>query len=55
MFEMPEACPTSSGDTDEVDPDEAGPFAFHCHLFYHMEMGMFRVVAVSGTKEEVQK
>jgi CopA family copper-resistance protein len=38
-----------------VTPDEAGPFAFHCHLFYHMEMGMFRVVAVSGTKEEVQK
>src|SRR5688572_21752313 len=27
MFEMPEACPTSSGDTDDVDPDDAGPFA----------------------------
>src|SRR3954463_14006635 len=27
MFEMPDACPTWSGDTDAVDPDEAGPFA----------------------------
>jgi CopA family copper-resistance protein len=30
-----------------VTPDELGPFAFHCHLLYHMELGMFRVVAVS--------
>src|SRR6186713_3369156 len=27
MFEMPDACPTSSGDTAAVDPDDAGPFA----------------------------
>lgn len=30
-----------------VTPDEHGPFAFHCHLFFHMELGMFRVVSVS--------
>ena len=30
-----------------VTPDEPGPFAFHCHLLFHMELGMFRVVAVS--------
>jgi CopA family copper-resistance protein len=30
-----------------VTPDELGPFAFHCHLLYHMELGMFRVVSVS--------
>ena len=30
-----------------VTPDEPGPFAFHCHLFFHMELGMFRVVSVS--------
>jgi CopA family copper-resistance protein len=38
-----------------VKPDERGPFAFHCHLLLHMELGMFRVVSVSdraiqGTK-----
>ena len=31
-----------------VTPDELGPFAFHCHLFFHMELGMFRVVSVSS-------
>ena len=30
----------------DVLPDEAGPFAFHCHLLFHMEFGMFRVVRV---------
>ena len=29
--------------------DEPGNFAFHCHVLYHMEMGMFRFVNVSGT------
>lgn len=29
-----------------VKPDEPGPFAFHCHLLFHMELGMFRVVSV---------
>src|SRR3954447_8933048 len=27
MFEIPDAAPTSSGETEEVDADEAGPFA----------------------------
>ena len=30
-----------------ITPDERGPFAFHCHLIQHMEVGMFRVVLVS--------
>ena len=30
-----------------VTPDERGPFAFHCHLFFHMELGMLRVVSVT--------
>ena len=28
--------------------DEPGNFAFHCHVLYHMEMGMFRFINVSG-------
>jgi FtsP/CotA-like multicopper oxidase with cupredoxin domain len=31
-----------------IDVDEPGRWAFHCHLLYHMEMGMFRVVRVNG-------
>ncbi len=31
-----------------VTPDEPGEFAFHCHLLYHMDLGMFRVVSVSS-------
>ena len=30
-----------------VSADEPGPWAFHCHLLYHMEMGMMRVVRVA--------
>lgn len=30
-----------------VDAIEPGRWAFHCHLLYHMKMGMFRVVRVS--------
>lgn len=30
-----------------IDAVEPGRWAFHCHLLYHMEMGMFRVVRVS--------
>jgi CopA family copper-resistance protein len=30
-----------------IDADAPGPWAFHCHLLYHMHMGMFRVVRVS--------
>ena len=29
-----------------VTPDSPGPWAFHCHILYHMDMGMFRVVEV---------
>ncbi len=32
--------------------DAPGPWAFHCHVLYHMEAGMFRVVRVSGPEEE---
>jgi len=32
--------------------DAPGPWAFHCHLLYHMEAGMFRVVKVSGPGDE---
>ena len=30
-----------------VDATEPGRWAFHCHLLYHMEAGMFREVVVS--------
>jgi len=30
-----------------VTADAPGPWAYHCHLLYHMEAGMFRVVTVS--------
>lgn len=36
-----------------ITADEAGNWAFHCHLLYHMEAGMFRVVNVSPEVEEV--
>ena len=35
-----------------VTADEPGRWAFHCHLLYHMEMGMFRVVRVSDQSGE---
>lgn len=31
--------------------DAPGPWAFHCHILYHMEAGMFRVVRVSEPGE----
>jgi FtsP/CotA-like multicopper oxidase with cupredoxin domain len=31
--------------------DAPGPWAFHCHLLYHMEAGMFRVVRVGEPEE----
>ena len=34
-----------------VTADAPGPWAFHCHLLYHMEAGMFRVVRVSKHTE----
>jgi CopA family copper-resistance protein len=30
-----------------ITPVEKGDWAFHCHLFYHMDAGMFQVVRVS--------
>ena len=30
-----------------VTADKPGMWAYHCHLLYHMEMGMFRAVVVS--------
>ncbi len=30
-----------------VSADTPGRWAFHCHLLYHMETGMFRTVVVS--------
>ena len=30
-----------------ITPHDPGPWAFHCHVLFHMEMGMFRVVQVS--------
>ncbi len=35
-----------------ITPDERGPWAFHCHLIMHMEVGMFRVVVVSDELPE---
>jgi CopA family copper-resistance protein len=32
--------------------DAPGPWAFHCHVLYHMEAGMFRVVRVSDPEED---
>jgi CopA family copper-resistance protein len=34
-----------------VTADAPGPWAFHCHLLYHMEAGMFRVVRVANGEE----
>ncbi len=31
-----------------ISADAQGPWAFHCHLLFHMEAGMFRVVEVSA-------
>ena len=30
----------------QISADAPGEWAFHCHLLYHMEAGMFRVVSV---------
>ncbi|RUL87025.1 copper resistance system multicopper oxidase [Tautonia sociabilis] len=31
----------------DITADARGDWAFHCHILYHMEMGMFRVVTVA--------
>jgi CopA family copper-resistance protein len=33
----------------DISADAPGQWAFHCHLLYHMDMGMFRTVAVART------
>lgn len=33
-----------------VTANEAGDWAFHCHLLYHMDFGMFRIVRVADPK-----
>ena len=35
----------------DVTADAPGHWAFHCHLLYHMEVGMFRTVAVVRSLE----
>lgn len=34
----------------DAEPDEIGRWAFHCHLLFHMELGMLRVVSVPNPK-----
>ena len=36
----------------DITADAPGKWAFHCHLLYHMDMGMFRTVAVVRTLDE---
>ena len=38
-----------------ITPRDKGPWAFHCHILYHMEMGMFRVVNVGDELTEVSR
>lgn len=35
----------------DITADARGNWAFHCHILYHMEMGMFRIVSIVGTTE----
>ncbi|MDR4461911.1 MAG: copper resistance system multicopper oxidase [Nitrospirales bacterium] len=37
-----------------ITADAPGRWAFHCHLLFHMEAGMFRVVEVTGTESEAR-
>lgn len=34
--------------SSEITVDAPGLWAFHCHILYHMEVGMFRVVSVTS-------
>ena len=36
----------------ETEVDAPGQWAFHCHLSYHADSGMFRKVIVEGGPEE---
>lgn len=35
----------------DITADALGNWAFHCHILYHMDMGMFRIVSVVEKKE----
>ena len=37
----------------DITADALGNWAFHCHILYHMEMGMFRVVSVVDRAADV--
>lgn len=37
-----------------INADAPGRWAFHCHVLYHMEVGMFRVVQVSQPGETTE-
>lgn len=36
----------------DITADAPGQWAFHCHVLYHMKMGMFRTIAVVRSLEE---
>lgn len=38
----------------EITADAPGNWALHCHLLFHMEMGMFRIVNVSERSAEAK-
>lgn len=39
----------------DISADATGNWAFHCHLLFHMDMGMFRVVSVSKPTQSERK
>ncbi|QQN73632.1 copper resistance system multicopper oxidase [Croceicoccus sp. YJ47] len=43
--------------TFDLTADEEGDWAFHCHLLYHMHMGMFQIVTVAprGNRPDVAR
>ena len=38
----------------ETEVDAPGQWAFHCHLSYHADSGMFRKVIVEGGPQEAK-
>ena len=38
-----------------VTADALGRWAYHCHLLYHMEAGMFREVVVAHSEDSASK
>ena len=38
-----------------MTPRDPGPWAFHCHVLYHMEMGMFRVFDVAPARPTAER